>query len=296
MAGMEDYPDDWDQRRKTVYKRDDYTCQWCGSKGGPYGHVELHADHRVPRSQGGSDRLDNLQTLCRSCHDKKTQAETGTGFSDDTAQPQGPEGLIPGPELPDEDGTRFIEPDRVEQARKTNKLPSRPPAPDSYGTRAKNARLYPIAGAIGAIVAGIFGVLYVYLNGLLTTEGMVTVVDTYQIRNWRWYISIGVAVAILGGSRVITDEPEFPSCPVCGNPLYETTSKGIWYCEHEDAQYKRGEGGTFETEFRGRAFSAIIKPKPSLLKRVAYTGGAILVTDIIAQVIFIILFFAIVYL
>ena len=51
-----------------VYRRDDYTCQQCGAKGGPHGDVELHAHHIVPKSQGGSHSLNNLTTLCYSCH------------------------------------------------------------------------------------------------------------------------------------------------------------------------------------------------------------------------------------
>lgn len=29
-------------------------------------------DHRIPRKEGGTDSLDNLQSLCRSCANKKT--------------------------------------------------------------------------------------------------------------------------------------------------------------------------------------------------------------------------------
>lgn len=32
-------------------------------------------DHIVPRSQGGSDAFDNLQSLCKSCHSAKTANE-----------------------------------------------------------------------------------------------------------------------------------------------------------------------------------------------------------------------------
>lgn len=64
-----DYPPDWDRRRRRVYERDDYRCQNCRRRGGPYGSVELHAHHVVPKSRGGVHRLDNLTTLCESCHD-----------------------------------------------------------------------------------------------------------------------------------------------------------------------------------------------------------------------------------
>jgi len=65
---MGKYPEDWDQRRRTVYQRDGYRCQRCGVGGGPNGNFELHAHHIVPISQGGSHDYDNLITLCRSCH------------------------------------------------------------------------------------------------------------------------------------------------------------------------------------------------------------------------------------
>lgn len=64
----EKYPSDWECRRKKVYQRDNYTCQNCGATGGPHGNTELHAHHVVPKSEGGSNQLKNLQTLCRDCH------------------------------------------------------------------------------------------------------------------------------------------------------------------------------------------------------------------------------------
>lgn len=63
-----DYPSDWNSRRKKVYKRDNYRCQKCGSRGGPRGNTELHAHHKKPKSKGGSHRLSNLTTVCKSCH------------------------------------------------------------------------------------------------------------------------------------------------------------------------------------------------------------------------------------
>lgn len=62
------YPSDWNTRRKTVYKRDNYRCQKCGARGGKYGNAELHAHHVRPISEGGSHRYSNLKTVCRSCH------------------------------------------------------------------------------------------------------------------------------------------------------------------------------------------------------------------------------------
>lgn len=80
----EKYPPDWDRRRKIVYRRDDYRCQKCGAKGGPLGNVELHCHHVRPISEGGSHQLENLQTLCRRCHNSVHDhhiPQSGTGRS-----------------------------------------------------------------------------------------------------------------------------------------------------------------------------------------------------------------------
>jgi hypothetical protein len=65
----DNYPSDWDDRRKRVYKRDNYTCQNCGIKGGRKGHTKVHAHHIVPTSKGGSHNMSNLTTICRQCHE-----------------------------------------------------------------------------------------------------------------------------------------------------------------------------------------------------------------------------------
>lgn len=51
--------------RKSVFERDDYTCQICGVHGGC-----LHADHIVPFSVDIDKRFDleNGRTLCVTCH------------------------------------------------------------------------------------------------------------------------------------------------------------------------------------------------------------------------------------
>lgn len=64
-----DYPSDWDSRRKKVYRRDNYRCQKCGSRGGSRGNTELHAHHKKAISEGGSHHFSNLTTVCKSCHE-----------------------------------------------------------------------------------------------------------------------------------------------------------------------------------------------------------------------------------
>lgn len=51
--------------RFEVFKRDSFTCQYCG-KAAP--DVILHVDHIEPRSKGGSDDIINLVTSCRDCN------------------------------------------------------------------------------------------------------------------------------------------------------------------------------------------------------------------------------------
>lgn len=56
--------------RILVFERDNYTCQICGKtlKDG----VKLEVDHIIPVSRGGSDNLNNLQTLCFDCNREKS--------------------------------------------------------------------------------------------------------------------------------------------------------------------------------------------------------------------------------
>jgi hypothetical protein len=49
--------------RYFVFARDHYTCQWCKKK-----NKILQTHHIVYQSNGGTDRADNLITLCTDCH------------------------------------------------------------------------------------------------------------------------------------------------------------------------------------------------------------------------------------
>lgn len=48
-----------------VFDRDGYACKHCGTR------QSLTVDHVIPVSRGGSDEMDNLQTLCGPCNSIK---------------------------------------------------------------------------------------------------------------------------------------------------------------------------------------------------------------------------------
>lgn len=55
--------------RFEVFKRDGFTCQYCG--GHPPNKV-LEADHVIPKSKGGKDDINNLVTSCFECNRGKS--------------------------------------------------------------------------------------------------------------------------------------------------------------------------------------------------------------------------------
>ena len=56
----------WRLLREAVFLRDDYTCHYCGARGG-----RLECDHVIPVSRGGSNDLSNLVTACKPCNQSK---------------------------------------------------------------------------------------------------------------------------------------------------------------------------------------------------------------------------------
>jgi 5-methylcytosine-specific restriction endonuclease McrA len=68
----------WKLARAERLSIDNWQCQDCGRV---VTGREAHVDHIVPKSAGGSDLMDNLRTLCRNCHSRKTvMEEQGGGF------------------------------------------------------------------------------------------------------------------------------------------------------------------------------------------------------------------------
>lgn len=67
---------EWKTTRLQVVERDKGLCQSCKRLGrikaaGRYAVV----DHIIPRKKGGHDGLDNLELVCKQCHDIKSAKE-----------------------------------------------------------------------------------------------------------------------------------------------------------------------------------------------------------------------------
>ncbi len=54
--------------RRNIFKRDRYSCQYCGNQPQP---IDLTIDHVVPRSQGGTSTWENCVLACVKCNHKK---------------------------------------------------------------------------------------------------------------------------------------------------------------------------------------------------------------------------------
>jgi len=52
--------------KKNIWRRDNYTCQYCGLVGG-----HLTVDHVNPRSRGGLTTWENVVCSCRACNARK---------------------------------------------------------------------------------------------------------------------------------------------------------------------------------------------------------------------------------
>lgn len=52
--------------RREVFRRDGYTCQYCGQRSS---HLTL--DHVIPRHRGGQHSWENLVTACMRCNHRK---------------------------------------------------------------------------------------------------------------------------------------------------------------------------------------------------------------------------------
>lgn len=67
------------QLRHEVFKRDGYKCRECGAG---KDETSLEIDHIVPVAKGGTNNINNLQTLCRECNRMKHTDEWVGGETD----------------------------------------------------------------------------------------------------------------------------------------------------------------------------------------------------------------------
>ena len=62
--------------RRNIFKRDHYTCQYCGVQPGT---EELTIDHVIPRSQGGTSTWENCVLACVACNKQKADRTPAAG-------------------------------------------------------------------------------------------------------------------------------------------------------------------------------------------------------------------------
>lgn len=66
---MLQYPPDWENRRKKLKEIRNYKCVKCGN------NYRLQIHHIIPLSKGGSNKIENLEFVCRNCHLKLHRQE-----------------------------------------------------------------------------------------------------------------------------------------------------------------------------------------------------------------------------
>lgn len=64
----------WRRLRKIVLVADGYMCRMCKEEG-VYTKAD-EVDHITPKSQGGTDAISNLQSICKPHHKQKTLKES----------------------------------------------------------------------------------------------------------------------------------------------------------------------------------------------------------------------------
>lgn len=67
--------------KEKVFRNDGYRCRMCGAS--KEDGIELTIDHIIPLAAGGTNDLDNLQTLCRECNENKANLILPSGLEID---------------------------------------------------------------------------------------------------------------------------------------------------------------------------------------------------------------------
>lgn len=70
-------------KKRLIFIRDGYACGWCGFQTTPDFPTPgqfLQLDHIIPWSANGSDRSDNLRTLCGPCNEQRSNFVDVTGL------------------------------------------------------------------------------------------------------------------------------------------------------------------------------------------------------------------------
>lgn len=69
------YGTHWDKMRVYVLRRDKGLCQPCLRNNRT--SLANAVDHIVPKAKGGTDDMENLESICAPCHKDKTTKDAG---------------------------------------------------------------------------------------------------------------------------------------------------------------------------------------------------------------------------
>ena len=72
--------------KKNILRRDNFTCQYCGSD-----NISLTVDHILPKSRGGKSNWNNVVVACKPCNLKKgnqTPSEKGMRLQKEPSKPE----------------------------------------------------------------------------------------------------------------------------------------------------------------------------------------------------------------
>jgi len=92
--------------KRNILRRDNYTCQYCGTREGP-----MTVDHVIPKRLGGRDEWANLVCACFRCNNKKgdrTPEEAGMKLRRKPRKPSYFTLLFATRKIPDERWKEFL--------------------------------------------------------------------------------------------------------------------------------------------------------------------------------------------